>query len=197
VDVRVISSTHKDLRREVQAGRFRKDLYYRLAVLRLNIPPLRRRLEDIPELLAPLLKRYKKPLSCITPAMFERIRSYHWPGNIRELKSLMESYLILLGSRGNDERLFLELFEEYGDPASPPVGPSKRAKDRTLSPAADARGDENDSRTLAEQMEDHKRNLIRQTLHRCGNNKTLAAKRLGISTNTLWRALKRGPGLFA
>ncbi len=197
VDVRVISSTHKDLRREVQAGRFRKDLYYRLAVLRLNIPPLRRRLQDIPELLAPLLKRYKKPLSCITPAMFERIRSYHWPGNIRELNSVMESYLILLGSRGSDERLFLELFEEYGDPEGPSLRQPAMAKDATLFPDREERGEENDSRTLAEQMEAHKRRIIRQTLHRCGNNKTLAAKKLGISTNTLWRALKRGQGLFA
>jgi propionate catabolism operon transcriptional regulator len=190
VDVRVISSTHKDLRREVQAGLFRKDLYYRLAVLRLNIPPLRRRLQDIPELLAPLLKRYKKPLSCITPAMFERIRSYHWPGNIRELNSVMESYLILLGGQGSDERLFLELFEEYGDPEGPSLRQPAMAKDATLFPDGGEGGEVNGSRTLAEQMEAHKRSLIRQTLHRCGNNKTLAAKKLGISTNTLWRALK-------
>jgi propionate catabolism operon transcriptional regulator len=129
--------------------------------------------------------------------MFERIRAYHWPGNIRELNSVMESYLILLGSRGSDERLFLELFEEYGDPAGPPVSQPQMATDATLSPAAGGHGDQNDSRTLAEQMEAYKRSLIRQTLHRCGNNKTLAAKKLGISTNTLWRALKRGQGLFA
>lgn len=122
--------------------------------------------------------------------MFERIRSYHWPGNIRELNSVMESYLILLGRRSSDERLFLELFEEYGDPAGPSLRQPAQAKDTPLSPDGGAHGDENGSRTLAEQMEAHKRSLIRQTLHRCGNNKTMAAKSLGISTNTLWRALK-------
>jgi propionate catabolism operon transcriptional regulator len=197
VDVRVISSTHKDLRQEVRAGRFRKDLYYRLAVLRLNIPPLRRRLQDIPELLAPLLKRYKKPLSCITPAMFKRIQSYHWPGNIRELNSVMESYLILLGNRKSDDRLFIELFEEYEDPESLPGRQAATGKESTISPAGTPVDQESGSRSLMEQMEDHKRRLIRQTLHRCGNNKTLAAKKLGISTNTLWRALKKGQGLFS
>jgi propionate catabolism operon transcriptional regulator len=122
--------------------------------------------------------------------MFERIGSYHWPGNIRELKSVMESYLILLGGQGSDERLFLELFEEYGDPEGPSLRQPAMAKDATLFPDGGEGGEVNGSRTLAEQMEAHKRSLIRQTLHRCGNNKTLAAKKLGISTNTLWRALK-------
>lgn len=196
VDVRVISSTHKDLRQEVRAGRFRKDLYYRLAVLRLNIPPLRRRLQDIPELMAPLLKRYKKPLSCITPAMLERIQSYPWPGNIRELNSVMESYLILLGNRKSDDQLFIELFEEYEDPESLPGRQAATGKESTISPAGPKVDEENDSRSLMEQIEDHKLNLIRQTLLRCGNNKTLAAKRLGISTNTLWRALKKDRDSF-
>jgi propionate catabolism operon transcriptional regulator len=154
-------------------------------------------LQDIPELLAPLLKRYKKPLSCITPAMFERIRAYHWPGNIRELNSLMESYLILLDRRENDEDLFIELLEEYGDPAGPSIGQPSIPIDAALSPAGSEIVEESRSRPLMEQMEDHKLKVIRQTLHRCGNNKTLAAKKLGISTNTLWRALKRGQGLFA
>jgi propionate catabolism operon transcriptional regulator len=196
VDVRVISSTHKDLREEVRAGRFRKDLYYRLAVLRLTIPPLRRRMQDIPELLAPLLKSYNKPLSGITPAMFARIQSYHWPGNIRELNSLMESYLILLGNRQHDDRLFMELFEEYGDPEGSPGRQPAIGKEATLSPAGTRAEAENDSRTLMEQLEDHKLKLIRQTLHRCGHNKTLAAKKLGVSTNTLWRALRKGPDSF-
>ena len=196
VDVRVVSSTHKDLRQEVRAGRFRKDLYYRLAVLRLNIPPLRRRLQDIPELLAPLLKSYKKPLSCITPAMFERIQSYPWPGNIRELNSIMESYLILLGNRKSDDRLFFELFEEYGDSEGPPGNQPANGKESTFSPAGRKAGEANGSRSLMEQLDDHKRRLIQQTLHRCGNNKTMAAKKLGISTNTLWRALKKGRDSF-
>lgn len=197
VDVRVISSTHKDLREEVRAGRFRQDLYYRLAVLRLSIPPLRRRMEDIPALLAPLLESYKKPLSCLTSGMLARIQSYHWPGNIRELNSLMESYLILLGHRQSDNRLFMELFETYEDPEDPADRPPSMGKETALATAGAETDEATRPRTLMENLENHKLKIIRQTLHRCGNNKTLAAKKLGISTNTLWRALKKGQGLFS
>lgn len=192
VNVRVISSTHKDLNQEVLKGRFRKDLYYRLAILRLNIPPLRQRMQDIPELLAPLLKNYQKQLSCITAAIFERIQSYDWPGNIRELNSMIESYLILLGNRRSDEGLFIELFEEYRDPGGLGGRPPSVGRYATPSVASALTDEENDARTLAELVEGHKLNIIRQTLQGCGNNKTLAAKSLGISTNTLWRALKKG-----
>jgi len=190
VDVRVISSTHMDLREEVRSGRFRKDLYYRLAVLRLNVPPLRQRMQDLPELLAPLLKSYRKPMSCITPAMFARIQAYDWPGNIRELKALIESYLILLGQRKSDERLFEELFEEYeGPPNQGSTFPGKEMGG--VQPAATLAGEDKDGLTLMARLEDHRQAIIRRTLHGCGNNKTLAAKKLGISTNTLWRALKK------
>jgi propionate catabolism operon transcriptional regulator len=191
VDVRVISSTHKDLHKEMGAGRFRKDLFFRLAVLRLNIPPLRQRREDTPELLEPLLTAYKKPASCITPAMFDAIQSYHWPGNIRELNSLMESYLILLGHRKGDEDLFFELFEEY---RGTHTGSPPSSTDHHLMPPSKTAecGRESDVATLAAQLEARKLQIVRETLQRCANNKTLAAKRLGISTNTLWRALKKG-----
>lgn len=194
VDARVISSTHKNLRKEVQAGSFRKDLYFRLAILRLSIPPLRQRRQDIKALLAPLLKRYQKAPSCITPAIVKRIQTYPWPGNIRELNSLVESYLILLGNRKNDERLFLELFEEYEAPDRQldeqlPVGENTTA---TFSSTANEK--EMEPATLPELMEDYKLTIIRQTLHQCGNNKTLTAQKLGISTNTLWRVLKKWEG---
>jgi propionate catabolism operon transcriptional regulator len=191
VDVRVISSTHKDLQAEVQAGNFRRDLYYRLAVLRLKIPPLRERLQDIPQLLAPLLKRYRKPASGLTPAMRERIQSYPWAGNIRELNALMESYLILLGTRPSDEGLFDELCEEYAGSdrsaaRTPPTG--RRREPLSAGPETNVPGP---ARSLAAHLEDHKRQIIHQTLRACGHNKTLTARRLGISTNTLWRVLKK------
>ena len=191
VDVRVISSTHKDLQEEVRAGRFRKDLYYRLAVLRLSIPPLRRRMQDIPELLAPLFTRYKKPLSCLSGAMFELIQSYHWPGNIRELNSLMESYFILLGGRERNEILFRELFEEYRAPQSSSGLPSSEIDGSDPAPVFPQPDRADGNRTLARQLQDHKIEIIRRTLNSCGGKKSLVAQRLGISTNTLWRALKK------
>ena len=194
VDVRVVSSTHKDLCREVQASRFRKDLYYRLAILKLSIPPLRQRREDIRALLAPLLKRYRKAPSCITAAMVKRMRTYPWPGNIRELNSLMESYLILLGNRKKDERLFLELLEEYEGPGR--LLDARPAPEGNTLPSSAGTAIESGvkSGTLAEQLENYKLTLIHQTLHQCGNRKALTAQALGISTNTLWRALKKGQG---
>ena len=191
VDVRIISSTHKDLRQEAQAGRFRKDLYFRLAVLRLSIPPLRQRMQDIPKLLTPILKRYHKPLSCVTPAMTRQIELYDWPGNIRELNSLIESYLILLGSRKHDEHLFHDLFAEYGDFI---VSDNDQAPAEKVAPAFNKNTNpdgEGASHSLKEQLEKQKKRIIRQTLHQYGNNKALTAKRLGISTNTLWRALRK------
>jgi propionate catabolism operon transcriptional regulator len=191
VDVRVISSTHKELQAEVRAGNFRRDLYYRLAVLRLNLPPLRERMQDIPQLLAPLLKRYRKPASGLTPAMRERIQSYPWAGNIRELNALMESYLILLGPRPSDERLFDELCEEYAGAdraAARPPQTGRRRKPLSADPETQT---PEPTRSLAAHLEDHKRQIIRRTLRECAHNKTLTARRLGISTNTLWRALKK------
>ena len=195
VDVRVISSTHKDLSEEVKAGRFREDLYYRLAVLRLNIPPLRQRLQDIPALLAPLLKQYRKAPTCLTPAMLDLIQSYRWNGNIRELNSLMESYLILLGRRSNDEDLFSELCEEYlGSRQTEPEPAAGRNTGRIKPLPKDQNARRVTTSSLVNRLEEHKLTLIRQTLDQCGNNKTLAAKQLGISTNTLWRALKKAEG---
>ena len=193
VDVRVISSTHKNLPEEVREGRFRKDLFFRLAVLRLNLPPLRRRTEDIPELLAPLLTAHKKPAACITPAIMERIESYSWPGNIRELNSLVESYLILLGHRKGDEPLFFELFEEYCGPVSEDQ-PPPAALPLPPPPGSTADGSNGGRPSLAAQVDARKRQIIRETLRRCAGNKTLAARHLGISTHTLWRALKKEGG---
>jgi propionate catabolism operon transcriptional regulator len=190
VDVRVISSTHKNLQAEMRAGRFREDLFYRLAVLRLRLPPLRRRWADIPGLLAPLLTAYKKRSSCITPAMVAKIESHTWPGNIRELHSLMESYLILLGSRRSDEDLFLELFAEYCGPLEGSPPPSADPSE-PISFASVGGVREEKTPSLAAQLEARKRRIIQETLARCANNKTLAAKQLGISPHTLWRALKK------
>ena len=193
VDVRIISSTHRDLREEVRAGRFRKDLYYRLAVLRLSIPPLRRRIQDIPKLLTPLLIRFGKSLSAVTPNMLTVMQSYWWPGNIRELNALMESYFILLGKRKHDERLFGEVFEEYKDPIHPRNNAVTPQDDSPPLPVqTNASENESQLRTLNDYIESHKLKIINYALQQCANNKTLAAKKLGISTNTLWRIRKKG-----
>jgi two-component system response regulator AtoC len=101
VDVRVIAATAKDLLSEVQRGCFREDLYYRLNVLPIHLPPLRDRLEDIPLLVEHFIKKYNQShsLTCggTTPAALKLLVSYPWPGNIRELENIIERAMILSG----------------------------------------------------------------------------------------------------
>ena len=123
--------------------------------------------------------------------MLSRLKAFPWPGNIRELNSLIESYLILLGNRRHDEGLFAELFEEYEGAYRPGPKPSRKDENALASSAAEAPGDGPGSPTLADHLERHKVAIIRQTLRQCGNSRKLAARKLGISTNTLWRALKK------
>ena len=94
VDVRVISATNKDLRTEIENGNFREDLYYRLNVISINIPPLRDRIEDIPLLIKHFLghaaRKNRNILSILEPDIIERLQSYNWPGNVRELQNVIE-----------------------------------------------------------------------------------------------------------
>jgi two-component system response regulator HydG len=99
VDVRVVTATNKDLRVEVKEGRFRQDLYFRLNVVNLRIPPLRERLDDILPLARFFLDRYavdfKKKVSGFSPEAIEKIRRYSWPGNVRELQNSIERAVLL------------------------------------------------------------------------------------------------------
>jgi len=98
-DARILAATNRDLRAEAAAGRFREDLYFRLAVLEIRIPPLKERLEDLPELTAFLLQklgaRNKKTVRAVSPAFLELLRGHDWPGNVRELENVLERAIIL------------------------------------------------------------------------------------------------------
>jgi propionate catabolism operon transcriptional regulator len=175
VDVRIISASHRNLMQLVQQGSFRMDLFFRLGVLRLRVPPLRERLEDIPALVEELFRRFGRPAGALTPAMLELAAAYDWPGNIRELLSFFESYLVLLGDADVDEELFRELFQDRAMPACPAAG----------EPALPAGA----GGTLKEQLERYRKAVIQATLKDSRMNKQLAARKLGISYNTLWRVL--------
>src|SRR5262249_54570163 len=99
VDCRIVVATHKDLEAEVAAGRFRSDLFYRLDVVRLHIPPLRERREDILVLLAHFLDRfatkYGRPLPAVPSPVLEALLAYDWPGNVRELENAVERLLVM------------------------------------------------------------------------------------------------------
>lgn len=181
VDVRIISSTYKDLREEVNLGRFRADLYFRLAVLKLDIPPLRKRPEDIPIIVQEILYKYSKGTKRISDKMVDRMKEYNWPGNIRELDSMIKRYVVLLGNLESDDHLFYELLQELND--SREVAANKmRAEDENLRV-------DTPSKTLKDLLEEHEKTIIEKMLIETQFNKKETAKRLGISANTLWRKL--------
>ncbi|MCB1905930.1 MAG: sigma-54-dependent Fis family transcriptional regulator [Rhodocyclaceae bacterium] len=158
VDVRIITATNRDLSAEVAAGRFRQDLYFRLAVVELRLPPLREHLADIPSLVRHFMAALCSQLGVaplpLTHALVQRLSAYRWPGNVRELKNYVERSLIL-GS--------------FPDPGSGPAAPVEQPTDGDL--------------TLAEL---ERRHALR-VLAGAGGNKSEAARRLGISRKTLER----------
>ncbi len=187
VDVRIISTTNKDLLAEVSDGRFRQDLYYRLAAVRLHLLPLRQRKDDLHELIWHFVNMYSHEAQrCITeidPAMLNIFAEYHWPGNIRQLRNVVRTSLIL----GAGRRLSLAdvswLFDELQPlPQQPSLVTRRPCHDETeTSGERQVMSDELDGQSL-EQIE---RRAILDALHRSGGNQTKAAKVLGISDRTL------------
>jgi DNA-binding NtrC family response regulator len=179
VDVRIIAATNKDLAQEIEQGRFREDLYYRLNVIPIHIPPLRERPEDIPPLVAAFLRRHadgeRRQLS---PAAMKRMASHPWKGNARELENAIERALALCESEeiGPDD-LPLELSE--------PAAGSRAADPRDLRPLAE-------TRMSLRELEDR---YIDEVLELTGGNKVKAARILGIDRKTLYRRrLESGSG---
>ncbi len=172
VDVRVVSSTHRDLDAAVRDGRFREDLYYRLNVLHVQVPPLRERREDIPHLAALFLARTARDLGRhaphLTTAAAAVISAYAWPGNVRELKNVMERVAVLADG--------------------PEIGPEHFAALVPSPPATEALPDDLRLEPAVEALE---RRLILRALSAAGDNKAQAARLLGVSERTLWYKLKR------
>ena len=108
IDVRVLAATNVDLRAALEQGTFREDLYYRLNVLPINIPPLRERKEDIPYLAGYFVKKLGKdlgsPVQSISDAAMERLIGYHWPGNVRELENVLERSMVLANGASSGSR---------------------------------------------------------------------------------------------
>ena len=181
VDVRIIAATNKDLKAAVAAGRFREDLFYRLNVVPLTIPPLRERTEDIVPLALDILQRFnrelKKNFTGFTPTAAELLNKYPWPGNIRELKNVIERTMIL-APEGDIDATYLP--EEIRDYIAEAV-PSPLSHSDELSPTGDQ------FVTLHELEERY----INEVLTASGQNKTQAAHILGIHPTSLLRRLKK------
>jgi propionate catabolism operon transcriptional regulator len=157
------------------------DLYFRLAILKLDIPPLRERLEDLPDIVRSLLDSFTGGTKQVSDAVFPSLCKYSWPGNIRELDSLVKRYAVLLDDSSCDDALFLDVYENLKMDHSlvVPSGPQEKA---VFPPEAS-------DRTLKETIEDYERVIIGRTLKECNFSRRSAARKLGISVNTLWRKM--------
>lgn len=183
VDVRVIAATNKNLQQAVQEGAFRADLFYRLNVLSLKVPPLRERKSDIPLLVEHFIKRYEEEnrLAVKRPreALVERLAAYDWPGNVRELENFIERYCVLAGNAEDPNELFRELLEDVGQQAAtapPPPAPLEDESGRLV--------------IRLGTLEEMEKQILRLARSRWGANRTELAERLGISRTTLWKKLK-------
>jgi DNA-binding NtrC family response regulator len=183
VDVRVVAATNQDLRAALEQGTFREDLYYRLNVVPINIPPLREHKEDIPYLvdhfLARLARESAKPITGLTPAAMRLLMDFHWPGNVRELENIIERAVAL--STGT----MLDVGDIRLD-----VGPGGAAVVGSGMSATDASGSFLPPGMTLEQYEDE---IIKEALRRANGNKSQAARLLGLSRNAFrYRLSKLG-----
>jgi two-component system response regulator HydG len=179
VDVRVVSATHRDLKAEVSQGSFREDLYYRLHVVPLHIPPLRERPEDIPQLASHFVSKASAKMNPavkgLTEAAVRSLCRYPWPGNVRELENAIEQSLV---------------FAEHpliDDADLPAFLQSAEARRPVAASIPIPRGD----RPLPEILEDVERQLIEQAYDKAGRVKTETARLLGIKTSALYYKLEK------
>jgi DNA-binding NtrC family response regulator len=167
IDVRVIAATNQDLRAALEQGTFREDLYYRLNVVPLNIPPLRERKQDIPFLANHFVKKLAPDTGCrvesITDAAMEKLIAYHWPGNVRELENVIERSLVMAtGTQLDAADVKLE-----SAPRPRPQGPDTHFLPEGLS------------------LDQYEQEIIREALRRADGNKSQAARMLGLTRNAL------------
>lgn len=187
-NVRVLSAANRPLEDLVRQGRFRLDLYFRLATLKVNVPPLRQRFEDLPLLLEALLHRYGHSAAELTQDVLAVLMRHSWPGNIRELYAIFENYLILLGNHSLDAALLQNVMRENmldGDAANKFV-PCAEVRPRQKARAAfrpDAGLSLKDNMNFARVV------VAQECVASCGGDKKAAARQLGISYTTLWRIL--------
>jgi transcriptional regulator with PAS, ATPase and Fis domain len=180
VDVQVVASTNRDLEQTVREGKFREDLFYRLSVIPIQIPPLRERKEDIPLLVDHFIQRYntqfRKNVQGVTPEGLKLLTNYSWPGNIRELKNAIERAMILVDRDTIDvDQLPIRIAEPVGGSPGTRASENHQVK---LPPEGAG-------------LDDIEREVIQQALQYAKGNKTTASKLLKISRDTLRYKVKK------
>lgn len=175
VDVRIIAATNVDLKQQVREGKFREDLFYRLNVITVDLPPLRQRKEDIPLLASFFLDKYSRendrPIRRLTPEGLRPLIAYSWPGNVRELENVIERAVVLSGDT------------DIGPDLLPDHIVGRTVAFSTLEHRPDA--------SLFHIMEDCERHIIVDMLEKCGWNQTDAAERFHVPLSTLNQKIKR------
>jgi len=176
VDFRLVAATSKNIPEEIKAGRFREDLFYRINVIPILMPPLRTRVKDIPVFVRYFLDFYaqkhgRKEKFSVTPEAMTLLEHHQWPGNIRELENVIERMVVLAETEVIDHKMVKEVFAGAGLP-------------RPYSPEA-ARPITNKSDNLKETVDSYERNLIEQALQEFSGNKNRAAKKLNLTRQSL------------
>jgi two-component system response regulator PilR (NtrC family) len=177
VDVRIVAATNVDLRRAVEEGRFREDLFYRLNVIAIQLPPLRQRKEDIPALVNHFVEKYarenEKPVSGVTPEALQALLDYDWPGNVRELENVIERGVVLTTTT----RIGRELIPDHVRSA-----PSFHVPHMTVPP---------EGISLRDVIANFEKRLIESTLESTAGVQKEAARLLGLKPTTLNEMIKR------
>ncbi len=179
VDVRLVAATNRDLSAEVKAGRFREDLFYRLNVVPVRVPPLRERPEDVEPLVHTFVRQYSERYGMgtveVEPALVEALKSHAWPGNVRELENTVARLLAL----APDERLTLALWRSIA------TGPAQSSS------LASAAGDPGPGHPLRARVEAFERTLIGEAFEAANRNQSETARRLGVSRPALIEKLHK------
>ncbi|WP_145056038.1 sigma-54 interaction domain-containing protein [Lignipirellula cremea] len=195
VDTRIIAASNRDLQDEVQAERFREDLYWRLNVVPIQIPPLRQRREDIPALAAHFLNVYNEAndryVVHIDPAALEAMQDYHWPGNVRELQNYIERSVVM----AEGDELTLDLLPEgvRGGDRNRRTGVRGADMESLIFEVVQqglTTADENEDKLHKKIVSRLEHELISQVLENCSYVQTKAATMLGINRNTLHKKMK-------
>jgi DNA-binding NtrC family response regulator len=178
-DVRIVLATNVDLAREVAEGRFREDLYYRINVVPLHLPPLRERKQDIPRLVDHFVRKHAadldKPVEGVSDTVIEALMSYDWPGNVRELENIIERGIVLAS----------------GDQVEFPDLPAALASSSTATLFDDSGAPDEPILPLKEALREPERRIIQRALEYAKGNRNTAAKLLGINRSTLFNKLNK------
>jgi transcriptional regulator with GAF, ATPase, and Fis domain len=197
-DARVIAASNRDLMQEVRAGRFREDLYWRLNVVPIEIPPLRQRRDDIPSLVSFFLDHYNelndRYVVHIGPGTMEALQQYHWPGNVRELQNYVERAVVM----AETDELTVDLLPECVTNDQPLTDNDiEQERHRDFNAMAKSvvqlglhQAGRESNEVYKSVVECVERELIRQVLEACGGVQTKAAARLGMNRNTLHKKIK-------